>query len=82
MKSIEKENDAEFEIWKALSLKDELLLKEYLSYYIGRNDKTVIAKNINHTAAKNTTIKSNANTSITANGVSTVSGGQKVNING
>ena len=47
-----------------------------------RNDKTVIAKNINHTAAKNTTIKSNANTSITANGVSTVSGGQKVNING
>lgn len=47
-----------------------------------RNDKTVIAKNISHTAAKNTTIKSNANTSITANGVSTVSAGQKVNING
>lgn len=43
VKSVEKENDAEFEIWKALSLKDELLLKEYLSYYIGRNDKTVIS---------------------------------------
>ena len=47
-----------------------------------RNDKILIAKNISQTAAKNTTIKSNSNTLITASGVSTVSGGQKVNING
>ena len=43
VKSIEKENNIEFEIWKALTIKDELLLREYLSYYIGKNDKTIIS---------------------------------------